>query len=75
MQEAANARVRVFREVVPLLTERWRRCPLTLGGKLLQVLQRDLFVAGAVGQTVIDHRVLGGHAHKAVSSARRKTGA
>lgn len=37
--------------------------PLTLSGKLFQVLQRDLFVPRAVCQTVIDHCVLKGNKH------------
>lgn len=38
-------------------------CPLTLGGELLQVLQSYFFVSRAVGQAVIDHRVLKRHKH------------
>ncbi len=48
-------------------------CPLTLCGKLLQVLQCDLLVPRAVGQTVIDHRVLRGHKPTEKSRATEQT--
>lgn len=45
--------------------------PLTLSGKLFQVLQRDLFVPRAICQTVIDHGVLKRHKHSLVIDAQR----
>ena len=41
-------------------------CPLTLSGKLFQVLQCDLFVPRAVCQAVVDHSVLKGNKHSLV---------
>lgn len=45
--------------------------PLTFSGKLLQVLQCDLFVPRAVCQAVIDHCVLKGNKHSLVTDTQR----
>lgn len=57
-----------------LFSRRGDLCLLTLSGKLLQVFQCDLFVPGAVCQTVIDHSVLRRNKHSVAADTQRGLG-